>query len=196
MSLRHAILGTLSLRPASGYEIKKIFDRGLSLGWNASESQIYRAIHALEKDRLATKSVIEQEGRPSKQQFQITREGLRELDRWLSSGIGPRYEKDPFLLRFFFIERLPPDETLRLLSQRRNQVATEIEENEKVAKQYQDIYEHRHPRRLWWQLQVLGGTIRQQQAQLEWIDGLIAAIKDEVPMSIPEVNQELLRKDE
>jgi DNA-binding PadR family transcriptional regulator len=186
LSLRHAILGLLSLRPATGYEVKQTFDRGLSLGWNASESQIYRAMHTIERDGYATVDVVEQDSLPSKRVFRITEQGLAELDRWLASGVGPRYDKDPFLLRFFFMDRLDRDTTRSILYERRDQVALDIEENEKVRRQYNDLRGHHHPRRLWWQMQVLDGSIQQQRAQLHWLDNLIAAVERDVPESIPE----------
>ncbi|MBK7448579.1 MAG: PadR family transcriptional regulator [Anaerolineales bacterium] len=48
MSLKHAILGFLSFKPFSGYELKKAFDSSVQHFWPANQSQIYRTLAELE----------------------------------------------------------------------------------------------------------------------------------------------------
>ncbi len=50
MSLRHAVLGLLSLSPSTGYELTQRFDRSLSNAWHASHSQIYPELAKLEAE--------------------------------------------------------------------------------------------------------------------------------------------------
>ena len=44
MSLEYAILGFLSYKPFSGYEMKKAFDNSVRHFWYADQSQIYRTL--------------------------------------------------------------------------------------------------------------------------------------------------------
>ena len=46
MSLRGAILGFLSFEPTSGYTLKQRFDGSVRSFWSATQSQIYRELHA------------------------------------------------------------------------------------------------------------------------------------------------------
>ena len=61
---RFALLGLLSWKPMSGYDIKKIVDIGLSHFWNENYGQIYPSLDALVKEGLAIKTVDKLSGKP------------------------------------------------------------------------------------------------------------------------------------
>ena len=46
-ALENAILGLLTLKPMSGYEIKQLFDKSISFLWRVHMSQIYPALARL-----------------------------------------------------------------------------------------------------------------------------------------------------
>ncbi|GAA3053757.1 hypothetical protein GCM10020000_39620 [Streptomyces olivoverticillatus] len=52
MSLRHAMLGLLADRPASGYDLMKRFETSLSNVWPATQSQVYGELGKLAKSGL------------------------------------------------------------------------------------------------------------------------------------------------
>lgn len=106
MSLKYALLGMLSIRPMSGYDIKKFFDQSVGLIWNATHSQIYVQLDQMENDGLVEKRSIIQEGRPNKNLYRATDKGFRELQRWLAEPINAPDYKDEFMLRFFFSDFL------------------------------------------------------------------------------------------
>lgn len=106
MSLKYALLGMLSIRPMSGYDIKKFFDQSVGLIWNATHSQIYVQLDQMENDGLVEKRSIIQEGRPNKNLYRATDKGFRELQRWLAEPISAPDYKDEFMLRFFFSDFL------------------------------------------------------------------------------------------
>lgn len=125
MSLRYALLGTLSIKPMSGYDIKKAFERSVGLAWNANYSQIYTQLHSLEKEGLVQREDVVQEGKPNKRLYTLTEEGLGELKCWLTQPISMAYLKDEFMLKFFFSDHLDREtlrnhliEGLRLMKQR------------------------------------------------------------------------------
>jgi PadR family transcriptional regulator AphA len=47
MSLEYSILGFLSYKPFSGYDLKKAFDNSVRHFWYADQSQIYRTLARL-----------------------------------------------------------------------------------------------------------------------------------------------------
>ncbi len=61
MSLKHAILGFLSFKPLSGYDLKKAFDKSVHHFWPANQSQIYRTLSQMTDEGLIEKEVIERE---------------------------------------------------------------------------------------------------------------------------------------
>src|SRR5690606_41152521 len=124
MSLRHALLGVLAIREMTGYDIKRQFDRSLHFYWNASDSQIYRELRRLEETGMVRSHWIEQSDKPNKRVYSITPEGERELDDWIRADISWEEvdDKDPFLLKMFFIGRLEPEEIRGILEDRLRQL--------------------------------------------------------------------------
>lgn len=106
MSLTHALLGALSIRPSTGYDIKKLFDRTVGLVWNADHSQIYVQLGRMEKQGLIRKESITQEGKPNKNVYTVTEGGLKELRHWLCEPPELPDSKDLFMLRFFLFDQV------------------------------------------------------------------------------------------
>ena len=72
MSLRHAVLGLLSLQPSTGYELTQRFDRSLRNAWHASHSQIYPELSKLEAEGLV----------------EVVAEGARRSKTWGATDAG------------------------------------------------------------------------------------------------------------
>ncbi|GAA4907706.1 PadR family transcriptional regulator [Stackebrandtia albiflava] len=126
MSLRHAILGLLSIQPMSGYELKKVVDESVGHFWSADQSQIYRTLAALVEDGLATRRTVVQEERPNLHLHSPTDLGLAELDSWLTSPLPSQPAREPFLARLFFADRMPPERIRELLDTRRSEVSAHL----------------------------------------------------------------------
>ena len=89
VSLRHFILGLLTQRPMSGYDIKRMLK---SLSWLIGEpsfGSLYPALKALEQDDLVTMELEERANKPSRKLYNITEAGIRTLDEWISQPAGP-----------------------------------------------------------------------------------------------------------
>jgi PadR family transcriptional regulator, regulatory protein AphA len=83
MSIRHAILGFLSWKPFTGYELKKLFADSLSFHWSGNNNQIYGSLVELHKDGAVSIEVLQQEKLPAKKVYTITGLGREELREWL-----------------------------------------------------------------------------------------------------------------
>ncbi len=86
MSIRHAILGFLSWKPFSGYELKKFFADSLSFHWSGNNNQIYGSLVELHREGLVSVEVMQQDKLPAKKVYAITEAGRLELRSWLLSG--------------------------------------------------------------------------------------------------------------
>ncbi|MEU8896143.1 PadR family transcriptional regulator [Nocardia sp. NPDC048505] len=126
MSLRHAILGLLSLAPMSGYDLKKTIDQSVGHFWAADQSQVYRTLAELVEHGLASRRTVVQQERPNMHVHSVTERGLAELDSWLTSAPRTPPVRDPFLARLFFADRLPPGRTAELLHARRREVTEQL----------------------------------------------------------------------
>lgn len=100
MNVRTLCLGYLSLREATGYDMKKDFEEGLFCHFmEASYGSIYPALGQLAAEGLVTVREEEQSGKPDKKVYAITPEGTRQLAK--SLAVQPAQDK--FKSEFLFI---------------------------------------------------------------------------------------------
>ncbi|WP_330260982.1 PadR family transcriptional regulator [Streptomyces sp. NBC_00539] len=113
MSLKHALLGLLSERPASGYDLLKRFETSLADVWPATQSQIYT-----ELTKLAGVGwiAVAAEGPRGRKEYTLTDEGLAELRHWLTGTKPQRNTRSDVLLRVFFLGVLEPAEAQAYLA--------------------------------------------------------------------------------
>ncbi len=121
MSLKHAILGFLSQRPLSGYDLKKAFDGSVRHFWPADQSQIYRTLAQLVDEGLVEREEAAGEKRRDRFVYTITAPGRADLRAWLTVPLPPG-EREPFLIQIFFANELAGDEALWLLEQQRDDI--------------------------------------------------------------------------
>jgi PadR family transcriptional regulator AphA len=108
MSLRHAILGFLDLQPATGYVLMQRFEGSVGSFWSATQSQIYRELHALERDGHVRVAVVPQDGKPARKVYSLTASGRLALRDWLAEPVGAIQLRDPLLLKMVFAARADP----------------------------------------------------------------------------------------
>ncbi len=126
MSLRHAILGFLSIRPMSGYDLKRTFDQSVRHFWSADQAAIYRMLGDLEADGMVEYERIAQETRPDRKLFRATGTGRDALDMWLAAPAPAVPRREPLLVKLFFSGRLSPEATLVLLRAELDAVEAEM----------------------------------------------------------------------
>ena len=114
MSLRHALLGLLSERPASGYDLLKLFETSLAAAWPATQSQIYSELTKLAGTGLI---VVAAEGPRGRKEYALTDEGLAELRHWLTETKPQRNTRNDILLRVFFLGVLTPEQARGYLAE-------------------------------------------------------------------------------
>lgn len=114
MSLRHALLGLLAERPASGYDLLKLFETSLANVWPATQSQIYTELTKLAGTGLIT---VTAEGPRGRKEYALTDEGLAELRHWLAETRPQRHVRSDVLLRVFFLGVLTPEQARGYLTE-------------------------------------------------------------------------------
>lgn len=122
MSLRHAVLGLLVGKPASGYDLMKLFNTSLVNVWPANQSQVYG-----ELARLTTGGLIDvsAEGPRGRKEYALTDAGLAELRHWLTEVEPKQVRHNEALLRVFFMGVLTPEEALESLGKLTRQSAAD-----------------------------------------------------------------------
>lgn len=116
MTIKYAILGFLSWRPLSGYDLKKIFADSMFFYWSGNNNQIYTTLVQLHKEKLVAGEVQHQESGPSRKIYTITEKGLSELRAWLLSAPEPPQLRNSFLIQLAWADQLELGELDTLLA--------------------------------------------------------------------------------
>lgn len=112
MSLRHALLGLLTVRPSTGYELTQRFSGSLAHAWYAGHSQIYPELARLAGDGLAE---VVGEGPRGSRTYAVTLAGREELRHWVVEGEPTRTQRNETALRWFMLELLEGDDRRRAI---------------------------------------------------------------------------------
>jgi PadR family transcriptional regulator AphA len=121
-SFHHFILGLLTQRPMSGYDIKRLLQ---SLGWlvgSPSFGAIYPALHALLQDGLVTVTVLSDENKPPRKIYTITQAGERALREWIRQPFNSNASTRAFAMRLILADHLSNEGLIAHLQQRLAQV--------------------------------------------------------------------------
>lgn len=168
MSLKHAILGLLTIQPMTGYDLKHLaFDSTIAHFWRADQAQIYRTLDSMEGEGLLTSDLRIQSERPSKRVYTITEAGQAELLDWLRQPQSPPVYREPFLVQVFFAGMLTDAEILA-------HIQAHIEAHRATLSQYHDIAIPAHDDgterdRLFWGMTLELG-IALEHTYLAWLE--------------------------
>lgn len=125
----YAILGILSIRPWSAYELTGYMrTSAVRAAWPRTESRLYEEPKNLVEHGLLS-ATTEHTGRRSRTVYRITAKGRRALRRWLDEPAAPRQIADETLLKVLFADQGSPEQllaTIRNACEELNRQATEI----------------------------------------------------------------------
>ena len=99
MSIKYAILGLLSWRPMSGYDLKKIIAESMSFYWSGNNNQIYKTLVQLHTEGLVDIEVQQQENYPARKEYKISERGAAELRTWVLSAPELTQFRNTFLIQ-------------------------------------------------------------------------------------------------
>jgi DNA-binding PadR family transcriptional regulator len=125
---RFAILGLLTWKPMSGYDIKKLVDVGLSHFWNENYGQIYPTLDQLVKEGLATRRAERKSGKRQRFVYTITRKGKNSFRQWMDEPTDAPVVRNELQLKFFLSSSLPKNLSIRLIEEYQSKQETALEE--------------------------------------------------------------------
>lgn len=179
MSLKHAILGFLAIQPFSGYDLKKAFDASIQHFWPANQSQIYRTLHQIEADGLATLEIVPGEAQDhlDRKLYHLTETGLAELHHWLRTPRPLTDTREPLLMQVYFAGLITDAEILAVL---RDHLA----QTEALLAHYAMIHtgvktgsaSQFEPRLVFYTMLTLEYGLRAALAQRDWLQSAIDRI--------------------
>ncbi len=140
MSLENGILGFLSIKSFSGYDIKKLFDMSADYFWPADQTQIYKTLKKLTKDGLVELKEQKKGETVDRKVYAITDKGqAAHLTAAAESSVSDFISRDMFLMRLFFSGALNKDERLLFLDKQLGDINTL---KRKLITNYNENIEH------------------------------------------------------
>ena len=171
MSLKFAILTSLTERAGSGIELARRFDKSIGYFWPATHQQIYR-----ELDRLLGGGLIRElpgDGTPSRgnpRRFEVTGDGARLLEEWVNEVDEPEAIRSTMAVRVRAAAATGTVDGVRdALTHHRDQRAANLRRYREIEQRdfpqpdsatAQDVLQHR----------VLTLGIEVEQAWVNWCD--------------------------
>jgi DNA-binding PadR family transcriptional regulator len=147
VSLEHILLGMLR-EPASGYDLKKLFDERISYFWAAELSQIYPTLKRLERRRWVRSRRAESKRGPGRRIYDLTPAGRNELRAWLAGPPQFGDERFAYLGQLFFMGELGDlHRTLRFLRSVREHFAAKLAALQSLERLWREA-DPRYPDRL------------------------------------------------
>ena len=125
MSIDYAILGLLSWRELSGYDLKKIFEESVALYWTGNNNEIYRALVDLRERGLVSVEVQPQEKLPARKVYAATAQGRAELAAWAASAPQLPQRRHALLIQLAWADALPAGQLDNLLAEYEDEVQTQ-----------------------------------------------------------------------
>lgn len=165
----YAILGLLTLRAHSAYDLTQQARRSLAFAWPISESQLYAEPRRLVSEGLVTATVEAAGPKRTRTMYAITAAGRRAFRRWLASAPQPPALGAEVMLRVAFADAGDRSALLDAITSCRAAVSAQHEAGKRfVAEQLAG--EAPYPERaslnvIWWVL-----TGEQLLTTLSWLD--------------------------
>jgi DNA-binding PadR family transcriptional regulator len=117
----YAILGLLTRRPMSRYDLARLVQRTIAHFWTIAKSQVYRELDRLEKLGYVHGTEVRQKSLPYKRVYTLTPAGERAFDAWLQVPDAERtHFRSAYLVKVFFADRMPSQTLIELLRRYRD----------------------------------------------------------------------------
>jgi PadR family transcriptional regulator AphA len=130
-----ALLGQLSLRPWSTYELAQQKVRYFRYVWPRAESAVYREVKRLAEDGLI-EGTQEHTGKRPRTVYSITDAGLDELKAWLDTPVSPLAVEFEGMIRLFVAQTGTTDQILAAIEQVREDARQMLEFGGEVKQEY------------------------------------------------------------
>jgi DNA-binding PadR family transcriptional regulator len=163
----YAVLGMLTLKPMSGYDIRATIGESIAYFWTESYGQIYPTLKRLAKDKLVTRRAEKVGGR-ERHLYAITAAGREALADWLRQPAQPRAPRNELLFKLFFARHASPAEASEQVTRFRDAKLRERARYEQVER---DLHQQhaKHPDLAYWLITLRYGEL-EAEAQLRWAE--------------------------
>lgn len=168
MDLRCTILGLLSWKPASGYDLKRIISDSEVFYWSGNNNQIYKSLVELQRGGLVAYQVQVQESLPAKKIYSITEKGLSELHHSLLKDPEVPELRKSFLIQLAWAEIMSETEILALLEKYEAEITARLRMCQAQAARPGKRPERSKREQYLWK-RIADNLIAAYQTELDWV---------------------------
>jgi PadR family transcriptional regulator, regulatory protein AphA len=168
MTIEYAILGFLSWRPLSGYDLKKLFADSGTFYWSGNNNQIYRTLVQVHREGLVSLEVQRQESYPDRKVYSLTDKGRAQLRDWVLSAPEPPQLRKSFLIQLAWADQLGPTELDAMLERYAGEVHVQLLMYREQARR-RSIDPARTPRESYLWKMIFENWITSYENELEWV---------------------------
>src|SRR5437870_6916732 len=171
---RYAILGALSRRPMSGYDVKKLIERSIAHFWNESYGQIYPILNRLAAEGRAERRRETKPGKPDRHVYSLTSKGHEELERWLALPARLEPVRSELLLKLFLGGAGPVANSVAQVEHVQTRHRAFLDTYDGIERQLRKDMRG-HPELPYWLITLRCGQHR-SRAMLVWCDETLATL--------------------
>ncbi len=174
-STDYAVLGMLTLRPMSGYEIRQTIGESIAYFWTESFGQIYPTLNRLTKEGLVTRRG-ERGASRTRHIYSITDAGREVLAAWLRQPAEPQVPRNELLFKLFFSRHVSPADAIAQVERFRDAAAGERarfqELDSELLRRYANV-----PDLPYWLIASRYGQL-QAELRLRWANEALEILKE------------------
>ncbi len=171
-----SLLGLLSLRPQTGYELKKMVEGSIGNFWSESFGQIYPALKRMVADGLAEVSDDEGTGGRERKVYRLTSTGHERLRAWLAMPAVEQVPRNELLLKLFFGDQADRSKLCALVEEKRARIAEDLVRFDGIEASISTAYPG-HPGLPFWLMTVRYGKA-EAHGLLAWCDECLQTFKE------------------
>jgi len=168
MNIGYAILGLLSHRPMTGYDLKKIIQDSPFMHWSGNNNQIYKALIELLEDGLVTCETEYQDHSPPKKIYTVTPQGMEELRELAASKPEPADVKKSFLVQLAWADVLENGALSKLLADYENEIGLQLTLNREKIRRGNALASKTEREAFLWRM-IDENIVSSYRNELEWV---------------------------
>ena len=169
-----AILGMLTIKPMSGYEIRQLMGQTVGHFWSESYGQLYPSLKKLEGAGLVTKRTEPGQKR-DKHIYTITLGGRERLQEWLAIAPRPQPPRSELLLKLFYLSAESAPITAGHVSHARAVAIEDLKHFGFLAEKLRHLHAGNPQSQQW--LYTLSFSRQQAEAVVRWADEVLASLQ-------------------
>lgn len=169
-----AILGCLTIRSMSAYDIKTFMASSTGFFWQEHEAQLYPTLKRLEEEGAVTSEEAQAAKAGTRKMYQITPEGEVHLKDWLALPAQKAAYRNEFLLKLFFGDQIPVEKSIERLQQYLSELEAELVQFLQIE---EGLTAFRAPIRKAFVLATLRYGILITEAEIAWCNESINLLK-------------------